>query len=136
MIHENQNKYYAALNDSNTAGESTIFVTFMLNLICKMLQEIEDNQNKHNGVGINVGINMEQMTKEEKVLTLLKNNSKMTTKQLANTLRLSDRQIERIIATIKKKGKLERVGAKKEWFLAGGLSTFLFLFTTNNILKQ
>ena len=51
----------------------------------------------------NVGINMEQMTKEEKVLTLLKNNSKMATKQLANTLRLSDRQIERIIATLKKR---------------------------------
>lgn len=45
MIHENQNSYYAAINASNTAGESTIFVAFMLNLICEMLKEIVEKQN-------------------------------------------------------------------------------------------
>jgi Fic family protein len=40
MIHENQNDYYAAINASNTTGESTIFVSFMLNMILEMLREL------------------------------------------------------------------------------------------------
>ena len=44
MIHEKQNDYYAAINASNTAGESTIFVAFMLNMIREILREIVDNQ--------------------------------------------------------------------------------------------
>ncbi len=39
MIHKKQNDYYAAINASNTEGESTIFVTFMLNMIREMLQK-------------------------------------------------------------------------------------------------
>lgn len=117
MIHENQNDYYAAINASNTAGESTIFVAFMLNMIRKMLKEIVDNQNAHKDVGINVGtnvgINVKQMSVEERVLALLKDNPKMTVKQLSITLGLSGRQIERMIAALKAAGRLERVGANK-----------------------
>lgn len=121
MIHENQNDYYAAINASNTAGESTIFVGFMLNLIRGMLQEIVDNRNAHKSVrindgtyvGINVGINGEQMSVNEKILALLKDNPKMTAKQLASTLNLSVRQVERAIAALKENGRLERIGANK-----------------------
>lgn len=121
MIHENQNEYYAAINASNTAGESTIFVEFMLGMICKMLREIADDQGAHKDVGINVGgnvgisvgINVKELSAEEKILTLLKDNPKMTAKQLAATLDLSVRQIERTIAALKTAGKLERIGANK-----------------------
>lgn len=117
MIHEHQNDYYAVINAANTAGESTIFVAFMLNMIREMLNEIVENQNEHKDVGINdginVGINLEQMSVEERVLILLKDNPKMTAKQLSSTLGLSGRQIERMIATLKATGKLERVGANK-----------------------
>ena len=109
MIHENQNDYYAAINASNVATESTVFVVFMLNMIREMLKEMVDNQNTHKNVGINIG----QMCVEEKVLVLLKDNSTMTAKQLASTLNLSERQIERTIATLKEAGRLERVGANK-----------------------
>ena len=39
IIHERQNEYYKALNASNTDGESTIFVQFMLELIRDLLTE-------------------------------------------------------------------------------------------------
>ena len=45
IIHERQNDYYKALNASNTDGESTIFVQFMLELIRDLLKELS-----HNGV--------------------------------------------------------------------------------------
>ncbi len=117
MIYENQNEYYAAINASNTAGESTIFVEFMLRMIHKVLKEIVGNQSKHsnggtNG-GINGGINLKEMTVEQKLLILLKNDSKINVKQMSLVLEVSVRKIERTIAILKKDGKLERIGANK-----------------------
>lgn len=118
MIYENQRDYYAAINDSNRAGESTIFVTFMLKIIYKMLLEIVSNPNMQNHVGVNVGanvgINAEELSIGEKILVLLKDNPKMTAKQMAATLGISGRHVERVIAVLKKEGKLERIGATKK----------------------
>lgn len=47
------------------------------------------------------------------MLIMLENNPKMTAKQLSDKLLLSARQVERIIASLKKQGKLERVGSNK-----------------------
>lgn len=113
MIHENQEAYYNAINDSNNAGESTIFVSFMLCMISQMLQEIVETQNKHRNVGINVGINVNDMAVEDRILMLLKDNPRITAKQVAATLNLSERQVERTIALLKKSGKLQRIGANK-----------------------
>lgn len=53
------------------------------------------------------------MPVEERVLILLKDNPKMTIKQLSSTLGLSERQIERMVATLKAADRLERIGANK-----------------------
>lgn len=39
MIHDRQDEYYAAINRSNAAGESTIFLGFMLSVIREALEE-------------------------------------------------------------------------------------------------
>lgn len=109
LIYENQEAYYAAINEANRAGESTIFVDFMLHVIGDMLKEIVNDQSAHEAEKIK--FNNDSI--EEKILTLLKTDSKMTAKQLAGTLGLSGRQIERAIAFLKKEGKLKRVGANK-----------------------
>ena len=77
-----------------------------------MLKEIVATQNSNNDVGINVGINV-GIILEEKILLLLKDNPKITANQLAEMLNMSGRQIERIIASLKKEGKLERIGANR-----------------------
>ena len=118
LIHENQDGYYEALNASNAGGESTAFVTFMLRIIRDALNEIIDSQdvrqtsgqNVGTNVGINVGIN------EEKVLLLLKQDGKLTARTLAGTLGLTQRQVERILAALKKSGRLIRHGASKNGF--------------------
>ena len=118
LIHENQDGYYEALNASNAGGESTAFVTFMLRIIRDALNEIIDTQdvrqtsgrNVGTNVGINVGIN------EEKVLLLLKQDGKLTARTLASTLGLTQRQVARILAALKKSGRLIRHGASKNGF--------------------
>lgn len=125
MIHENQPDYYAALNASNTLGNSNAFTTFMLHMILDMLKEIVRPQNDGINVGINVGANVgtnkKELSQEEKILLLLRNNPKMTALQLAANLNISKRQIERAIASLKSVGKLERIGATKNgyWNVTG-----------------
>ena len=58
LIHEQQEGYYEALNASNSKGESTIFVTSMLQIIRDTLAEIIANQDSHRDVRPNVGVNV------------------------------------------------------------------------------
>lgn len=109
LIHEKQDEYYAALNASNSEGESTIFVTFMLQIIRDALADITKTQDGHRNVGTNVGINVG--TSEKKVLALLRQDGRLTAKILASTLGLTERQVERIIASLKKQGMLIRQDA-------------------------
>ena len=80
LIYAKQERYYNALNASNIAGESTVFVTFMLEVIRDALKDVLDSQSKRQDVGINVGTN------DEKVLALLRQDSKLTSKTLASIL--------------------------------------------------
>lgn len=115
LIYENQMEYYRVLNQSNTDGESTVFVEFMLQMIRDSLYEIvknqEDKQRKNDGV--NDGVNKKDLDTESKILLLLQKNPHVTAQSLASTLGKSKRQVERILSNLKSEGKLERVGASK-----------------------
>ena len=112
MIHEHQADYYQALNEANTTGESTVFVSFMLKIILKTLQEIAETQNRH--VGTNVGTNVGR--NEQMVLDLLREFPSITAKALAEKTGLSARHVERILASLKKQGKIIRHGATKNGY--------------------
>ena len=66
-------------------------------------------------VGINVGIN------EQRVLELIRINNRITAKEIAESLSVSLRQGERIMAALKEKGLIKRVGSNKSghWELRG-----------------
>ncbi|MBO5523680.1 MAG: Fic family protein [Roseburia sp.] len=122
LIYENQMEYYRVLNQSNTDGESTVFVEFMLQMIRDSLYEIvknqEDKQRKNDGAndGANDGVNKKDLDTESKILLLLQKNPHMTAQSLASTLGKSKRQVERILSNLKAEGKLERVGASKNGY--------------------
>ena len=110
LIYAKQEGYYKALNASNSAGESTIFVVFMLEVIRDALRDVAESQNKSDNVGINVGTN------EERILKLLRQDSKLTASTLASTIGLTDRQVERILSKLKADGKIVRHGATKNGY--------------------
>lgn len=56
---------------------------------------------------IDVGIN------EQRTLELIRINNRITAKEIAESLSVSLRQGERIMATLKKKGLIKRVGSNK-----------------------
>lgn len=108
IIYEHQKEYYEAINRSNTAGESTEFVDFMLGVIRDTLSEIVKNHtDKTEKYGEkNTGL-------EVKLLSLFSADGKMSAKSAADILNVSQRQIERCIASLKESGKLKRSGAKR-----------------------
>lgn len=65
LIYAKQEGYYDALNASNSAGESAVFITFMLGVIRAALKDVVESRNKLYNVGTN----------EEKVLALLGQDS-------------------------------------------------------------
>ena len=69
---------------------------------------------KQLNVGANVGANVG--TNEEKVIVLLKKDGKMTASKIADTLGISTRQVERIMAKLKKQGALIRHGSPKSGY--------------------
>ncbi len=106
LIYERQSEYYQALNDANTLGESTSFVEFTLQIIKDALIELINNY-KEKDVGINVGIN---------ILELIKSTPTLTAKEMALCLNISQRQTERLLAEMKKQGKIQRMGAGKNGY--------------------
>ena len=58
MVHEHQEEYYRVLQMADNAGESTVFIEFMLRMICETLRQIAKTQNERQDVGTNVGVNV------------------------------------------------------------------------------
>ena len=113
LIHENQEGYYQALNQSNPESDSSAFVAFMLRTIRDALREIPTERANH--VGVNVGKN-DGIKTEEKILSLLRKDPKLTANQLSSEVGLTKRQVERILARLKQEGKLLRHGAAKNGY--------------------
>ena len=64
-------------------------------------------------VGINDGIKSKKQPLQEKILFLLKENGRLSARALSEMLEVSQRQVERCIAELKKSYRIERVGAKR-----------------------
>ena len=111
LVHENQEEYYRVLQISDNAGQSTVFIEFILRMIRDALKELSEKQSAGQQSGHrNVGIN------GEKLLLLLKQDGTLTAKILAVTLGITQRQVERMIAKLKREGSLIRHGANKNGF--------------------
>ena len=109
-VHEHQDEYYRVLQMADNAGEPTIFIEFMLRMICETLRQIAKTQNERQDVGTNVE------PKEEKLLQLLRHEQTLRARKLAALLNLTQRQVERMLAKLKKEGRLIRHGASKNGY--------------------
>lgn len=102
IIHERQNDYYKALNASNTDGESTIFVQFMLELIRDLLKELSHN-----------GIMNKAKTLDEKLLDLLKEDGNQSAAGFAEIVGSSQRTVQKALKRLMDEGKIEHVGSNR-----------------------
>lgn len=132
MVYANQQAYYDAIAQSTERGDCAPFIEFSL---AEILRALEQHQGEislscaegtgdiissgYRGdwpadVGINVGLNVG--IKEKVILRRIAADPRVSARQLAQDMKLSGRQCERLLAQLRDKGYIRRVGANKNGF--------------------
>ena len=116
MVYANQQAYYDAIAESSRRGNSGPFIDFMLGEILRTLKShqgeaLDDGTNVGINVGTNVGTNVGE--NERKILSIIAHTPQATAREMAGILGITLRQCERILASLKQKGLIARVGANK-----------------------
>ena len=101
IVRDYQEEYYKAIEDSTELGESTPFIEFMLEMIFKSIQSTLKSDQKSN------------YKSDQKVLALMKENSKITIYELMEKLSMSESGIKKIIKKLKDENIISRVGSLK-----------------------
>ncbi len=105
IVREYQEEYYKALEDSGSSGESTPFIEFILDIIYKALVEYIKESKKSN--------QKSSLKSDQKILALIKEESKITIKELCDQMKMSESGVKKVIKKLKDENKLQRVGSLK-----------------------
>ena len=108
IVKKYQQEYYKAIAQSDAKGDSTDFIVFMLKCI---LQTIQEQQKVTDNVGINVGVNVG--INEQRILDALRADASLSAVKIGQLLGITTRQAERLLASLREKNLIRRVGANK-----------------------
>ena len=113
IVRENQEKYYQALEDAGSLGESTPFIEFMLEIISQSLHEYikESKKSDHKG----------NQKSDHKILTLMRYDKSITIQEICSKLEMSESGVKKVIRKLKDEHKLMRIGSLKAgyWEVVG-----------------
>lgn len=109
IIHDNQAKYYDAINLSNSNGNSTVFIEFMLSVIKQALKEavITDNVKTETKSKSDVRWNV--------ISDFLKTHDYIMNGDVQKLLGVSSATATRILTGFMKPGKLKRIRVESHW---------------------
>lgn len=125
LVDANRQGYYNAIEQSREDNDSGAFIDFMLTEISNTIADrvaaaikpktislnADNNIDYYPNVSINVRINVS--INEQKLLDVIKENPRITAKQIAEQFGISERQAIRTFESLKNKGVIHRVGARK-----------------------
>lgn len=109
IIHDRQDEYYQAINESNDKGDSTVFIEFMLSAIKDALLETT-NDNKT----INTATN-KNTYRWNIISDFLNDNDYIMNADLRNLLNVSSATANRILSRFVNDGKLIKIRQGKTW---------------------
>ena len=104
MVHDNQQAYYNALNRSTQKADSGAFIDFMLGEILQTLRAHAHSAPRKNG-GANGGV--------KDMLTYIRKHPGCRTQEIAESLSIPLRSVQRRLNALKKDMKVEFRGAPK-----------------------
>lgn len=105
LIHDQQEDYYAAINESNATGESTPFLCFMLITIKNALAEITD---------VTTGTTKEN-ARWLTIYSYLQSNEFITNAAVRNLLSVSSATATRILSALCEEEKLTKIRLGRSW---------------------
>ena len=110
MVYSNQQAYYMAIKRSSDLGDSGPFIDFMLE---EILNTLVGHQGKPNAdIADEKGLSYQQ----QRVLGYLRADRHISAARIAADLEMSPRQIERMLADMKAKGIIRRIGANRNGY--------------------
>lgn len=109
IIHDNQQGYYDAINLSNSNGESTAFIEFMLGVIKEALLQVVD------GSGVAGEIKDKRIIREDIIFDYLQTHNCICNKDVQLLLGVSSATATRLLTSLVTSGKLRRIRAGKQW---------------------
>ena len=117
IVKQHQQKYYDVIAKSDAAGESTLFIEFMLKCLLDTMehyepQEEDEPDGLHDKVANKV-TNKVANKSAQKVLLLLYENGHLTRDELSERTGLSLGGIKKIINSLRESGLITRVGSNK-----------------------
>ncbi|NCC53542.1 MAG: Fic family protein, partial [Spartobacteria bacterium] len=107
MVHDNQQAYYDAINESAKRADCGVFIDFMLTEIYEALKVYQSEKASSGGVngGVNGGVS--------EVLAYIQLNPGSRANAIAKALKISLRSVERYLSGLKNEGKIEFRGAPR-----------------------
>lgn len=110
IIHDHQPEYYAAINQSNAAGEGTAFIEFMLGVIKESLEEAVGEQ----PVAIPV-LQSKEETRWRKIESFLQKKPQIQNADVQKLLDVSPATASRLLVALTKEGKLVQIRNGRYW---------------------
>ena len=110
IIHDRQQEYYAAINASNNAGESTVFIEFMLSAIKALLIEAGNMSD-----GMSDGKMDTATLRWKKIEKYLKTHDYIMNADVRELSGVSAAMANRILAGLSKKRKLIKGRVNGHW---------------------
>ena len=105
IIRDHQDAYYHALEAAGSAGESTPFVEFMLEMILQTIQNVPKSD-------------PDNVPKDrlDSILEHLTQTPEISVRKLSELLSVSDKTIKRDLEKLKEQQKIERIGSNRKGY--------------------
>ena len=110
IIHANQQDYYAAINAANEAGESTVFIEFMLSAIKASLIEAVNVRDE-----MSDGVTNKAQLRWDKIQAYLQKHDYITNANVQELCHVSPATANRILTSLVKEGRLIRCHRGGHW---------------------
>ena len=119
LIHSQQQDYYRVLGECDKASDCTAFIAFMLEKLRDALREgIEIQRNQIGKMPVQMAVQMpvQISASGKRILEAIAASPSITLNQLAESLDINRRTVERNIKILQDNAKLTRVGSTKSGF--------------------
>lgn len=110
IVKQNQQEYYNAIARSDAAGDSTVFILFMLKCLQATIKHEVENK-------VDNKVEDKLLTdSEQRIVKLMTKDAHITIAEICKKTKLSAAGVNKILASLRNKGIIKRIGANKNGY--------------------
>ena len=110
IVKQNQQEYYHAIARSDSAGDSTVFILFMLKCLQATIKHEVENK-------VDNKVEDKLLTdSEQRIVKLMTEDAHITIAEICKKTKLSAAGVNKILASLRNKGIIKRIGANKNGY--------------------